>query len=182
MILKIHSDASYLSEPKARSRSGGHFYLGSKPATKYTPNGAIFNTTNIIQTVVTSAAEAEYVSLYVNAKTGIPMRHTLIEMGHPQPPAPIQTDHTTAVGIANDSIEQKYSKALDMCWYWLKDQIHRKRYDVCFKPGSQNKADYFTKNYSPTHHRQFRFTFLHQANVAMQGCVENIFLCICGIS
>ena len=30
MILKIHSDASYLSEPKARSRTGGHHYLGNK--------------------------------------------------------------------------------------------------------------------------------------------------------
>ena len=182
MILKIHSDASYLSEPKARSRCGGHFYLGSKPVRKYTPNGAILNSTNVIQTVVTSAAEAEYVSLYINAKTGIPMRNTLIEMGHPQPPTPIQTDNTTAVGIANDSIKQKYSKALDMRWYWLKDQIKLKRYDVYFKPGSQNKADYFTKNHSPSHHRQSRFTFLHQANVAMQGCVENLYIHVCGVA
>ena len=181
MILKIHSDASYLSEPKARSRSGGHFYLGSKPLHEYTPNGAILDTTNILQTVVTSTAEAEYVSLYVNAKTGIPMRHTLIEMGHPQPPTPIQTDNTTAVGIATDTIKQKYTKALDMRYYWLKDQIHLKRYDAYFKPGSQNKADYFTKNHSPTYHKQSRFTYLHQANVAMQGCVENIFLRVCGI-
>jgi len=42
------------------------------------------------------------------------MRHTLIEMGHPQPPTPLQTDNTTAVGIANDTIKQQYSKALDM--------------------------------------------------------------------
>ena len=55
--------------------------------------------------MVTSAAEAEYVSLYNNAKTGIPIRHTLIEIGHPQPPTPIQTDNTTAVGIADDSIK-----------------------------------------------------------------------------
>ena len=71
------------------------------------------------------------------------MRYALIEMGHPQPPTLIQTDNTTAVSKDNDSIAQKYSKALDMCWNWLKDQIHRKRYDVYFKPGSQNKADYF---------------------------------------
>lgn len=114
MILKIHSDVSYLSEPKARSRSGWHFYLATKPVRKYTPNGAILNTTNILQAVVTSAADAEYVSLYINTKTGISMRYTLIEMGHPQPSIPIQTDNTTAVGIANDSIKQKYSKALDM--------------------------------------------------------------------
>jgi hypothetical protein len=27
MILAAHSDASYLSEPQARSRAGGHFFL-----------------------------------------------------------------------------------------------------------------------------------------------------------
>jgi phenolic acid decarboxylase len=27
MILKVHSDSSYLNLPKARSRAGGHFYL-----------------------------------------------------------------------------------------------------------------------------------------------------------
>jgi hypothetical protein len=30
MILRIHSNASYLSEAKAKSQSGGHFYLGDK--------------------------------------------------------------------------------------------------------------------------------------------------------
>ena len=31
MILNIHSDASYLSEPRARSRAAGHYFLGSIP-------------------------------------------------------------------------------------------------------------------------------------------------------
>ena len=31
MILHIDSDASYLSEPKARSRTGGNYYLISLP-------------------------------------------------------------------------------------------------------------------------------------------------------
>ena len=61
---------------------------------------------------------------------GIPMQHTLIEIGHPQLPTPIQIDNTTAVGIATDSIKQKYCKALEMRWYWLKDQIHLKHVDV----------------------------------------------------
>ena len=30
MILNIHSDASYLSETRARSRLAGYFFLGSK--------------------------------------------------------------------------------------------------------------------------------------------------------
>ena len=31
MVLNVHSDASYLSAPKARSRAGGYFFLGQKP-------------------------------------------------------------------------------------------------------------------------------------------------------
>ncbi len=31
MILNVHSDASYLSAPKACSRAGGYFFLGSIP-------------------------------------------------------------------------------------------------------------------------------------------------------
>jgi hypothetical protein len=29
MILAVHSDVSYLSEPKARSRAGGYFFLST---------------------------------------------------------------------------------------------------------------------------------------------------------
>jgi hypothetical protein len=37
MQLNIHSDASYLSEPKAKSRIGGYFYLGNKKNTRRNP-------------------------------------------------------------------------------------------------------------------------------------------------
>ena len=33
MILQIHTDASYLSEPKARSRAAVHYFLGWLPQT-----------------------------------------------------------------------------------------------------------------------------------------------------
>ena len=39
MILRVHNDTSYLSEPKARSRAGGYFFMGNKD--NDTPNGAI---------------------------------------------------------------------------------------------------------------------------------------------
>jgi hypothetical protein len=34
MQLKLHSDASYLSEPNAKSIIGGYFYLGNTPPPK----------------------------------------------------------------------------------------------------------------------------------------------------
>ena len=59
MVLNVHSDASYLTAPKARSRAGGHFFLGSLPR-KGCPiklNGAILTLCTILKCVAVSAAE-----------------------------------------------------------------------------------------------------------------------------
>ncbi len=51
MVLAVHSNASYLSEPKARSRAGGHFFLSSD--TTIPPNnGAVLNIVHIIKNVM----------------------------------------------------------------------------------------------------------------------------------
>jgi hypothetical protein len=100
MVLAIHSDTSYLNEPKARSRVGGHHFLSTNdeiPAN----NGAVLNISQIIKAVMSSAAESELGALFINAKQALPQRTTLEEMGHPQPPTPIQTDNLTAYGVVN---------------------------------------------------------------------------------
>ena len=58
MKLAVHSDASYLSEPQARIRAGGHFFH-SNEATIPANNGAVLNIAHIIKHVMTSATEAE---------------------------------------------------------------------------------------------------------------------------
>jgi hypothetical protein len=73
MIMKIHSDASYLSEAKARSRACGHFFLEWLP-TDDAPirlNGAFHVSTTILRFVVASAAEAELGALYHNCQMGM---------------------------------------------------------------------------------------------------------------
>jgi hypothetical protein len=114
MVLHIHSDASYLSAPEARSRAGGHHFLSSRPAdpTKApsrqpTNNGSIHAECSVLRNVMASAAEAEIGALYINSQTAEVFRTTLIEMGHPQPPTPVQTDNSTAYGIVNSSIRQR---------------------------------------------------------------------------
>jgi hypothetical protein len=57
--------------------------------------------------VVSSAAKAELAALFHNGKEACPLRITLEELGHPQPATPIQTDNSTAYGIANDTVKQK---------------------------------------------------------------------------
>jgi hypothetical protein len=86
MQLKIHSDASYLSEPTATSRIGGYFYLGNKTNSRIKPlsNGPLLCHTTVLKNVVSSVAEAEFRALFVNAKEGTVTRTTLAEMGHNQ--------------------------------------------------------------------------------------------------
>jgi hypothetical protein len=80
----IHSKASYLSEPKAHSRAGSHMFMAG---TEEIPinNGAVLNISQIIKAVMSSAAEAELGTLFINAKTAVSMQWTLKELGHPQP-------------------------------------------------------------------------------------------------
>eukprot|EP00804_Cyclotella_cryptica_P010141 CCRYP_018483-RA/>CCRYP_018483-RA protein AED:0.42 eAED:0.42 QI:0/-1/0/1/-1/1/1/0/88 len=63
---------------------------------------------------MSSAAEAELGALYINARETIPQRHLLNELGHPQPPTPIQIDNSTALGVVTNIIQPKRTKAMDM--------------------------------------------------------------------
>ena len=54
-----------------------------------------------------SAAEVEIASAFVNYQDAIPIRNTLIELNHPQPPTPVQVDNSTVVGFINKEIKQK---------------------------------------------------------------------------
>ena len=60
-ILQIHTDASYLSEPKARSRAAGHYFLGWTPHNKQLIrlNGAIYTLCTALKFIASSEAEAE---------------------------------------------------------------------------------------------------------------------------
>ncbi len=70
MILNVHSDASYLSAPKARSRAGGYFFLGSllRDEDLIKLNGAIHVTCTILKLVAASAADAKLGALFLNAQ------------------------------------------------------------------------------------------------------------------
>ena len=67
----------------------------------------------IINVVMGSAAKAKVGGLYMNALELSPMRTTLEELDHPQPPTLIQTDISTADRIMDKTIKQKQSKAMD---------------------------------------------------------------------
>ena len=73
-----------------------------------------------------SAAEAELGDLFLNCQEAVPIRITLEEMGHTQPPTPVQVDNSTALGIATGTIKQRKSKAMDTRFYWIRDIKNQK--------------------------------------------------------
>jgi hypothetical protein len=164
MILYIHSNASYLSVSNARSRLGGLFFCGDKSPQQDNLNGSILNVSSIIKNVVACAAESEIGACFHNAKSGAPLRVTLTELGHIQPPTPLCTDNSTTFVILNDTIKQKISKAMDMRYHWQTDRALQKRIDVYWRPGRENLGDYHTKHHSAQHHTDMRGLILHQAN------------------
>jgi hypothetical protein len=165
MVLHNHSDASYLSEPQARSRVGGYFFLSSHPDTTSTPllNGAVHVLSNILRNVMSSASEAKVGALFINGQEGCPLWTTLEEMGWPQPATPIQTDNSVAHGITNDTVKQRRSRAINMRFYWIRDRVRQGQYRIHWQPGSTNLADYFTKHHSPAHHRLMCPLYLHNS-------------------
>jgi hypothetical protein len=101
MVLAVHSNVGYANEKRGRSRTGGHFFLSSNDLDP-SNNGAVLTNATIIKNMMSSAAEAEIGALYLNARGAVYLRQILAEMGHPQPPTPIQMDNTTAEGVINN--------------------------------------------------------------------------------
>ena len=166
MVLNVHSDASYLSEPKARSRLGGTFFLGALPETgrPIQLNGPVHTVASICKFVVASAAEAELGALFYNCQDGTILRLTLEELGHQQPPTPVHCDNTTAVAIANDTVKKQRSRAMEKNFFWITNQVEIQNFNVTWHPGQENLADYFTKHFDARHHQLVRPYYLHMHN------------------
>jgi len=161
MRLILWSDASYLSESNARSRAGGLHYLSDPGLPDIVPiNGAIDIISTIIPTVVSSVAEAELASLFLNAQQAMATCTTLSDLGYTQTATPIITDNTTAKGIADQSVRLKRSKAIDMRYFWITDRVKQGQFAIHWGPGTANLADYFTKTHPPKTYLDKRSTFL----------------------
>ena len=77
-------------------------------------NGAVLNIAQIIKSVMTSAAEAEIRAMFINVQEVVPQRMNLVEMGHPQPQTPMQTENSTAHSVVNNNVQPRRTKEMDM--------------------------------------------------------------------
>ncbi|GFH59506.1 hypothetical protein CTEN210_15982 [Chaetoceros tenuissimus] len=148
MILYIHSDATYLMLPKARTRIAGYYFLSNNVRDGEDPplNGAVLVKCKKLDPVASSSAESETGGLYSNAQNGVPMRNDLEFLDHPQPDdgTPLVTDNASSHGLLTKLMKPKRAKEWDMRYHWLEDRIQQKQYKLIWRKGIENLADYFT--------------------------------------
>jgi hypothetical protein len=130
-----------------------------------TSNGAVLNIAHIIKHVTSSATEAELAALYIMARKAVYIRIVLEEMGHKQPPTPVQTDNAMAEAVINGKVQPKRTKAMDMRFHWLQDRECQKQFRIYWRPGKLNYADYWTKHHAGKHHRNIQKEFLTPVTV-----------------
>ena len=153
MVLKIKSDASYLSRPNSGSVAGGFHYCGNQGDD--TIYGVLFAMSSRIPTVCAAVSEAEYAALFINGQYGAWERQVLAALRYPQPVTHIETDNETAKGIAQRTCTVKRSKAIAMRYHWIRDRVSDGEFKVYWATGKNNLADFFTKPQPDWRHREF---------------------------
>jgi hypothetical protein len=109
---------------------------------------------------MSSATEAELAALYIMAREAVYIRSVLEELGHKQPPTPIQTNNAMAEAVVNGKVQPKHTKAMDMRFHWLRDRENRNQFKIFWRPGKTNLADYWTKHHPTKHHISIQGQYL----------------------
>jgi hypothetical protein len=161
MCLAVTSDASYLSEPNARSRGAGFFSLGTFDNEE--PNGAILVTSTVIASVVKSACDAEIAAIFNNVVTLETLRLLLADLSFPQGTITMWTDNEVADNLFNKRAQPKRSIAMHMRLYYIQDQIEHKFINMNWASGESNRADFFTKLFCPKDHISKRHYYVKES-------------------
>ena len=95
-------------------------------------------------------------------------------MGHRQPATKIIIDNSTEYGIIKGTIKPP-TKEMDMHFYWVRERVEHKQFDIKWKPGQMNLRDSFKNHHTPTHHQCMQQTYLLNGIIAvqehvLQGC------------
>jgi hypothetical protein len=173
MQLVAHTDASFMSESRCRSRTADYLYLSANGPSSIAEhpdiNGAVICTSTIIPLTVPSVMEGEYIGIYNGVLKAINIRETLKNIGYPQKqPTVIVCDNQAAVSVANRQCAIKKSKSAAMRYYIIQDEIDKCTINVTWRPGIDkstgnptNLADAFTKAHPVYYFKKIRSYYTH---------------------
>ena len=115
-----------------------------------------------------SASKAQFRGLFDNGQAYVPLRIKLHKLSFIQPE--LQSKQITRRPKVSSPIwlDKKISKAMEMWVFWMKDRVKQKVFFVYWKPGIQNRGDYFTKNHPTHHHREICDSYLYMENALLK--------------
>ena len=116
-------------------------------------NGAVLNIAQIINMVMTSAAEVEIGAMFINNWEAVPQRMTLVEMGHPQPRITMQMDKSAAHAVFTSNVQPIRTKAMDTKFHWLRCRDAQGQFRYYWRLRTANLGDYWTKHHPCAHHK-----------------------------
>jgi len=174
MQLQLHTDASFMSESRCRSRASIYGYLSALSPSNISEfpdlNGPILCTSTIIPLTVPSVMDAEYIAIYQGLLHIEKVRQALTDIGFPQlSPTELTCDNQAAVSVANQTCTIKKSKSTAMRYYIIQDKIKANILKVNWRAGVDptsnnptNLADAFTKAH-PIHHFQKIYSYYNSS-------------------
>jgi hypothetical protein len=110
-------------------------------------NGAPVSWRSKRQTTVSlSTTEAEFVASVEAGKEIKWMRNLLMEMGFPiSGPSLLLIDNQSALQVAKNPEHHGRMKHLDLCFYWLRDEVGKGYIQIEYVPTQEQIADILTK-------------------------------------
>jgi hypothetical protein len=84
----------------------------------------------------------------------------------------IERDGTSSAsdkGILNSRVQPKQTKAMDMCFHWLRNRaVAQTQFKFFWRTGSTNRGDYCMKHHPPSHHVEMQPEILTSYKMLMQ--------------
>ena len=94
-----------------------------------------------MKNVLSSAAESEMSAMFKNVMQGIIIRTILADLNHKQPPTPVRTNNSIALGIVNDTIKQVRSRTMDIHFHFVQDRMLQGQFYIFWDKGGHNLGD-----------------------------------------
>ncbi len=85
-----------------------------------------------------------------------------------QPKIPVHCDNALAVGIANNTIIQHRSQAMEMRYFWTCEKDAQNIYSFKWYPGMEYLADYQSKHHPSAHHTADWPYYLHKKDSPLE--------------
>jgi hypothetical protein len=152
MILRCHYDSSL--KPNARHKAGYIIYHANKDDSPETVRNITEVGSKTPPDRVGSIAEGEYHAQFLVGQKAYHHGVVCEAMGYPQPVIAFYGDNTTAIGIANDTVKMKQSKAIDKSYHWFRHKLRKGEYSSHYISSPLNRSNYLTKSLSPADHRR----------------------------